>query len=119
MIMIRQFILKIFFLIFIVGCASKDYAIDQLFEDGGEIDTTPEDSIKYVCNQKKYFFIRYIGDYKESLWIIFPKREIKLDKTEISNVFSNGITKLVFNEKTTTVKKEGTILYSECTLQIE
>jgi hypothetical protein len=65
------------------------------------------------------FFIRYIGDDKESLWIIFPKREIKLDKTEISNVFSNGITKLVFNEKTTTVKKEDTILYSECALQIE
>ncbi len=45
--------------------------------------------------------------------------EIKLDKTEISNVFSNGITKLVFNEKTTAVKKEDTILYSECALQIE
>ena len=117
--MMRQLILNIFFLIFIVGCASKDYAIDELFEDGGEIDTTPEDSMKYVCNQKKYFFVRYIGDDKESLWIIFPKREIKLDKTEISNVFSNGITKLVFNDKTTTVKKEDTILYSECTLQIE
>jgi hypothetical protein len=107
----RQLILNIFFLFFIVGCASKDYSIDELFEDGGEIDTTPEDSMKYVCN--------YIGDDKESLWIIFPKREIKLDKTEISNVFSNGITKLVFNEKTTNVKKEDTILYSECTLQIE
>ena len=115
----RQLILNIFFLIFIVGCASKDYSIDELFEDSGEIDTTPEDSIKYLCNQKKYFFVHYIGDDKESLWIIFPKREIKLDKTEISNVFSNGITKLVFNEKTTTVKKEDTILYSECTLQIE
>ena len=117
--MMRQLILNILFLIFIVGCASKDYAIDELFEDGWEIDTTPEDSIKYICNQKKYFFVRYIGDDNESLWIIFPKREIKLDKTEISNVFSNGITKLVFNEKTTTVKKEDTILYSECTLQIE
>ena len=117
--MMRQFILNIFFFIFIVGCASTGYSIDELFEDGGEIDTTPEDSIKYICNQKKYFFIRYIGDDKESLWIIFPKREIKLDKTEISNVFSNGINKLVFNEKTTTDKKEDTILYSECALQIE
>ena len=50
--MMRQLILNILFLIFIVGCASKDYSIDELFEDGGEIDTTPEDSIKYVCNQK-------------------------------------------------------------------
>ena len=112
----RQLILNIFFLILIVGCA---HSIDELFEGGGEIDTTPEDSIKYVCDKKKYFFVRYIGDDKESLWIIFPKREIKLDKTEISNVFSNGITKLVFNEKTTTVKKEDTILYSECSLQIK
>ena len=39
-----------------VGCASKEYSIDDLFEDGGEIDTTPEDSIKYVCNEKKIFF---------------------------------------------------------------
>ena len=29
----RQLILNIFFLIFIVGCASKDYSIDELFED--------------------------------------------------------------------------------------
>jgi len=46
-----------------VGCASKEYSIDDLFEDGGEIDTTPEDSIKYVCNQKKYFFIHAIFLY--------------------------------------------------------
>ena len=115
----RQLILNIFFLFFIVGCASKDYSIDELFEDGGEIDTTPEDSIKYVCTQKKYFFVRYIGDNKESLWIIFPKREIKLDKTEISNVFSNGITKLVFNENTTSVKKDDAILYSNCSSKTE
>ena len=44
----RQLILNIFFLFLMVGCASKEYAIDDLFEDGGEIDTTPEDSIKYV-----------------------------------------------------------------------
>ena len=54
--MMKQLILNIFFIIFIVGCASTDYSIDELFEDAGEIDTTPEDSIKYVCNQKKYFF---------------------------------------------------------------
>jgi len=69
--------------------------------------------------KKKFFFVRYVGDDKESLWIIFPKREIKLNKTEISNVYSNEITKLVFNEKTTTVKKEDSILYSECSSQIE
>ena len=117
--MMKRLILNIFFLIFIVCCASKDYSIDELFEDGAETDSTPEDSFKYICDQKKYFFVRYIGDDKESLWIIFPKREIKLGKTEISNVYSNGITKLVFNEKTTTVKREDTILYSECALQIE
>ncbi len=115
----RQLILNIFFLLLTIGCASKEYSIDELFEDGGEIDITPEDSIKYVCNQKKYFFVRYIGDDKKSLWVIFPKREIKLDQTEISNVFSNGITKLVFNEKTTTIKKEDSILYSECSSQIK
>ena len=68
--MMKQLILNIFFLIFFVGCTSTDYSIDELFEDGGEIDTTPEDSIKYVCNQKKYLFVRYIGDDKESLWKI-------------------------------------------------
>tara|TARA_B110000858_G_C17466449_1_gene320800 strand:- start:184 stop:534 length:351 start_codon:yes stop_codon:yes gene_type:complete len=115
----RQLILNIFFLFLTIGCASKEYSIDELFEDGGEIDTTPEDSIKYVCNQKKYFFVRYIGDDKKNLWVIFPKREIKLDQTEISNVFSNGITKLVFNEKTTTIKEEDSILYSECSSQIK
>ena len=115
----RQLILNIIFLFLLVGCASKEYSIDDLFEDGVEIDTTPEDSIKYVCNQKKYFFVRYIGDDKKSLWIIFPKREIKLEQTEISNVFSNGITKLIFNKKTTTVKKEDSILYSECASEIE
>ena len=115
----RQLILNIFFLFFIVGCASKEYSIDDLFEDGGEIDTTPEDSIKYVCAKKKSFFVRYVGDDKESLWIIFSKREIKLNKTEISNVYSNEITKLVFNEKTTTVKKEDSVLYSDCSSQIE
>ena len=115
----HQLFLKIIFLTLMVGCASKEYSIDELFEDGGEIDTTPEDSIKYVCNQKKYFFVIYIGDDKKSLWVIFPKREIKLDQTEISNVFSNGITKLIFNEKTTTVKKEDSILYSECSSEIE
>ena len=115
----RQLILNLIFLFLIVGCASKKYSLDELFEDGVEIDTTPVDSIKYICNQKKYFFVRYIGDNKKSLWIIFPKREIKLYQTQISNVFSNGITKLVFNDKTTMVKKEDSILYSECSSQTE
>ena len=46
----------------------------------------------------------------------FQRKKLNLIKTEISNVFSNGITKLVFNERTTTVKKEDTILYSEVRL---
>ena len=70
-----------------VGCASKEYSIDDLFEDGGEIDTTPEDSIKYVCNQKKYFFVRYIGDDKKSLWIIFPKEKLNLNKQRFRMYF--------------------------------
>ena len=111
---IKSIFLSLFFIFIIVGCSSKDYSIDELFEDGGEIDITPDDSIKYQCSQKKYFFIKYTEETKKSLWIIFPKREIRLYETEISNVFSNGITKLVFNEKTTTVKKDDAILYSNC-----
>ncbi|MBT3826819.1 MAG: hypothetical protein HOF49_03185 [Nitrosomonadales bacterium] len=113
----HQFILNVIFLFLLTGCASKGYSIDEIFEDGAEIDSTPEDSIKYTCNQNKYFYIQYIGDEKKSLWIIFPKNEIKLYQTEISNVFSNGITKLIFNEQTTTVKKDGSIFYNECSKQ--
>jgi len=116
---VRHLFLNVIFLFLIAGCTSKKYSIDELFEDGGEIDSMPEDSIKYECTQKKYFFVRYIGDEKKSLWIIFPKREIKLYQTEISNVFSNGVTKLVFNDKSTTVKKKDSILYSNCSLQAE
>jgi len=102
----RPLFWSLFFLSLLVGCSSKDYSIDEIFEDGGEVDTEPEDSIKYVCDQKKYFFVKYIDESKKSLWVIFPKKEIRLNKTEISNVYSNGITKLVFNENTTSVKKD-------------
>lgn len=115
----RSLFWSLFFLSLLVGCSSKDYSIDEIFEDGGEVDTEPEDSIKYVCDQKKYFFVKYIDESKKSLWVIFPKKEIRLNKTEISNVYTNGITKLVFNENTTSVKKDDAILYSNCSSKTE
>lgn len=115
----RPLFCSLFFLSLLGGCSSKDYSIDEIFEDGGEVDTEPEDSIKYVCDQKKYFFVKYKDESKKSLWVIFPKKEIRLNKTEISNVYSNGITKLVFNENTTSVKKDDAILYSNCSSKTE
>jgi hypothetical protein len=61
----RSLFWSLFFLSLLVGCSSKDYSIDEIFEDGGEVDTEPEDSIKYVCDQKKYFFVKYIDESKK------------------------------------------------------
>jgi len=76
----RQLILNIFFLIFIVGCASKDYSIDEIFEDGGEIETTPEDSIKYVCNQKKFSSFVTLEMIKTVFGSFFQRKKLNLLK---------------------------------------
>ena len=61
----RSLFWSLFFLSLLVGCSSKDYSIDEIFEDGGEVDTEPEDSIKYVCDQKNIFLLNTLMNQKK------------------------------------------------------
>ena len=70
-----------------VGCASKEYSIDDLFEDGGEIDTTPEDSIKYVCNQKNIFLFAILRMIKKVFGLFFQKEKLNLNKQRFRMYF--------------------------------
>ena len=46
---------------------------------GGERSRAPANAVAYQCEGGKRFHLRYLNN-RESAWIIFPEREIRLDK---------------------------------------
>ena len=78
-----------------------------------ELDDSPEDSIMFSCDDKKYFYLRR-SDNQNSVWVIYPKQEIRLVQEGDDNIYSNGFTTLHYSLKNTFIKDESGILYNNC-----
>jgi len=74
------------------GCSSIN-----LWPFGGDAKTSsaarvPENATEYRCNGNKAFYVRYL-DGGMSAWVIFPDRQVRLDKVtaDSGSRYSNGI----------------------------
>jgi len=74
----------------------------------------PDGVILYECDAKETFYIKYIEDGK-SLWITFPKRELKLSQLETNPLhFANGDTLLALEEENIYIKNADDVSYENC-----
>ena len=106
--------LWLIFLLPLAGCSLKMNSMsDILATDYSEVDIAPEDSVSYYCDENKQFFIKYIED-ETALWLIYPKRQLKLVLLNNENLYSNGITTLVKEPAGILVKDDSGTLYKNC-----
>ena|ERR1039457_3973879 len=79
---------------------------------------TPSNATEYQCNGGKHFYVRYL-DNGGSAWLIFPEREVRLDKVApapgASGVrYSNGSAVLNINGNESTYADGPEISYAGC-----
>jgi hypothetical protein len=111
--------LFIFIIINFTGCSFNtdlitDISIDDIFSsDYIELNDIPKDSIFFICDNKKSFYLRHSDDEK-SVWIIYPKQEIKLMLEGAGNIYSNGFTSLHISPTNNFIKDGSGVLYNNC-----
>jgi len=110
---IHHFLLLMFLFPLAACSLNIDSVSDILATDYIEEDNVPEDSVSYHCDAKKQFFIKYIDD-ETVLWVIYPKRQLKLVLLDNENLYSNGVTTLI-KEPTGILIKDGSgTLFKNC-----
>ena len=100
--------------ILLSGCSS----IENYNPFGGSKPTEtrkPENSTEYQCDSGKRFFVRLL-DKGNTAWLIYPDREVSLDKIAggAGTRYSNGIAVLDINGAEATLNDGPKIAYTGC-----
>ncbi|MFA7279411.1 MAG: MliC family protein [Sterolibacterium sp.] len=83
-------------------------------EDIRERPRTPTNASDYQCANSKRFYLRML-DNGSAAWVIFPEREVRLDKAAGSgNRYSNGIAALTLNGSEATLEDGPANVFSGC-----
>lgn len=79
-----------------------------------EIPRTPAGSTEYLCEGNKRFYVRML-DKGNGAWLIYPDREINLDKVSgAGNRYSNGVAMLEINGNEANLSDGPKIDYKGC-----
>jgi membrane-bound inhibitor of C-type lysozyme len=83
-------------------------------DKAGERPRAPPNSTEYQCDGGKRFYLRYLEN-GAAAWVIFPDREIRLDKvTDASGThYGNGIAVLDVNSNAATLA-DGPYSFANC-----
>jgi membrane-bound inhibitor of C-type lysozyme len=75
----------------------------------------PENSTEYQCEGGKHFFIRML-DKGNAVWLIYPEREVNLDKVAggAGTRYSNGVAVLDINGAEATLNDGPRVVYTGC-----
>lgn len=97
------------------GCSSIDkYNPFTENKPSQEISRTPANSIEYLCEGNKRFYVRIL-DKGNGAWLIYPDREVNLDKVSGgSNRYSNGIAVLDINGDEASLSDGPKVDYKGC-----
>ena len=82
-----------------------------------ELSRTPANATEYRCNNDRRFYARFL-DNGNSVWVIFPEREFRLDKVESGSTtrYTNRQAILEVNEANEVSLRDGaTIAFTGCT----
>lgn len=72
----------------------------------------PANATEYQCAGSKHFYVRPI-DKSNTVWLIYPDREVSLEKSTSGNRYTNGVAVLEINNGVASLV-DGTINYSDC-----
>ncbi len=75
----------------------------------------PENATAYQCDNNKRFYVR-VQDKGNAVWLIYPNREVNLDKVSggTGTRYSNGIAVLDINGTDATLSDGPAIAYTGC-----
>lgn len=75
----------------------------------------PENATEYQCDKNKRFYVR-MQDKGNAVWLIYPNREVNLDKVTggADTRYSNGIAVLDINGTDATLTDGPDIAYTGC-----
>jgi len=100
--------------ILLAGCSSIDNY--NPFGDAKPAEARkPENSTEYQCDNGKHFFVRML-DKGNAAWLIYPDREVNLDKIAggTGTRYSNGVAVLEINGAEATLSDGPGIIYTGC-----
>lgn len=101
-------------LLLLAGCSSVgDY---NPFGDSKPAEARkPENATEYQCENGKRFFVRML-DKGNAAWLIYPHREVNLDKVSggSGTRYSNGIAVLDINGAEATLNDGPSVAYTGC-----
>ncbi len=92
--------------------------VDKLnpFTDSKPVERSPQpaNSTAYECDNNKRFYVRML-DKSDAVWLIYPDREVNLDKVAgAGSRYSNGTAVLEINGAETTLDDGANIAYKNC-----
>ena len=73
----------------------------------------PSNATEYLCEGNKRFFVRML-DKENAAWLIYPDREVRLEKSSAGNSYTNSVAVLEINGGEATLKDGATIDYRSC-----
>ena len=105
-------------LLLLNACSSinlnKEKITDIFSLDDENQPISPENSIRFNCDQNQTFFLRYLED-KNAVWIILDNREFRLEKDLVNdNKYSNGKTVLEISQRNVSITSNEKSLYEQC-----
>lgn len=97
-------------LLLLTGCGSMPFGDSKPAEA-----RKPENSTEYQCEGGKRFFVRML-DKGNAVWLIYPDREVNLDKvsSRAGTRYSNGVAVLDINGAEATLDDGPRIAYKGC-----
>ena len=98
----------------LAGCSSMDkynpFTDTPVYQ---EISRAPTDAVEYRCEGDKKFYVRML-DKDNAAWLIYPDREVRLDKTGSGNRYSNGVATLDINGEQSSLNDGPKVAYKAC-----
>lgn len=81
---------------------------------------TPANATEYQCNAGKHFYVRPL-DNGNAIWLIYPDREVSLNKaTDSAGIkYTNGVAVLDLSGNEATLTDGATISYSGCKTSVK
>jgi len=80
-----------------------------------ELSRTPANATEYFCNNDRRFYVRFL-DNGDSVWVILPEREFRLDKVDGATTrYTNKSAILEINEdKEVSLRDGATLAFTGC-----
>lgn len=73
----------------------------------------PPGATEYTCAEGKRLLVRF-SEGGKSAWVIYPDREFRLDRSGISERYTNGLTTLSLQGDSAQLDSEGARQFTDC-----